>query len=219
MINYALIMAAGRGIRMMPMTTLIPKPMIQISGESLISKSLHQLRKQIPNIGITVGYKGSMLARHVIEEGASIIFNTDGRGNCWWLFNTLMKHLNEPILVLTCDNIVQLDLNFILSEYQRLNTPPCMLIPVKPVIGIDGDYIFGENGVVSSLSRTDFSEQYCSGIQLLNPGAINELVNKIEDFNQLWNSLISLKKLSYSAMYPYRWFSINTVEQLNLLPA
>ncbi|MDN3548787.1 nucleotidyltransferase family protein [Mucilaginibacter aquaedulcis] len=208
-------MAGGRGLRMMPMTTSIPKPMIEIEGETLISKSLIQLKTRIPTIGITVGYQGAALAKHVIEEGASLVFNTDGQGNCWWLFNTLMKHLDEPVLVLTCDNIVRLDLDFILTEYLRLNSPPCMVIPVKPVKGIDGDYITGGNNIVASLGRTNISQQYCSGIQLLNPAIINRLVSRVDDFNELWDSLIRLEKLSYSSIYPYNWYSVNTIRQFN----
>jgi MurNAc alpha-1-phosphate uridylyltransferase len=210
-------MAAGRGMRMMPITSSMPKPMITVSGESLISKSLVQLREQIPNIGITVGYQGAILAKHVIEEKVSFIFNTDGHGNCWWLFNTLMKYLNEPVLVLTCDNIVKLDLKFFQDEYIKLGSPACMVVPVKPVKGIEGDYIHGQEGLVHSLSRSKPSTKYCSGIQLLNPAVINELVDKIDDFNQLWKELINLKKLSYSSVYPHEWYSVNTIEQLATL--
>ena len=60
-------MAAGRGIRMKPLTNKIPKAMAPISGTTLISKGIKQIKKNIKNVHITVGYKGSMLAKHVIE--------------------------------------------------------------------------------------------------------------------------------------------------------
>src|SRR5262245_10638064 len=103
MIKYALIMAAGRGMRMMPLTKDTSKAMITINNFPLIAHTIRQLIHVIPNVAITVGYKGSDLARFVIDEGSSMIFNTNGHGNAWWIFNTLMSHIDEPVLVLTCD--------------------------------------------------------------------------------------------------------------------
>src|SRR5687767_6015737 len=108
-INYALIMAAGRGTRMMPLTTLVPKAMVPYNGTTLIANGIDGIRKHIPNIYITVGYKGAILAQHVIEHNVTGIFNTEGKDNAWWIFNTLLKFLNEPVYVLTCDNVIELD--------------------------------------------------------------------------------------------------------------
>lgn len=210
-------MAAGRGLRMMPITQSIPKPMIDINGTTLIAKSLKQLKQKIPNICITVGYKAPELAKHSLEEGASTIFNTGGFGNCWWMFNTLMKYIDEPVLVLTCDNVVELDLDFLLRYYEILRKPACMVVPVRPVSGIDGDYIFGKDYFVEELSRQVTSEIYCSGIQMLNPYRINRLVARQEDFNRLWTSLILLRELRYSDLYPNQWYAVNTLGQLDWL--
>ena len=106
-INHALIMAAGRGIRMKPLTNKIPKAMAPISGTTLISKGIKQIRKNIKNVHITVGYKGSMLAKHVIENDVTSVFNTEGKENGWWIYNTVLKNLDEPMFVLTCDNVYE----------------------------------------------------------------------------------------------------------------
>jgi MurNAc alpha-1-phosphate uridylyltransferase len=217
MINYALIMAAGRGLRMMPLTQYVPKPMIEVNGSTLISKSIKELKKQIPVIGITVGYKGPELAKHVLEEDVSMIFNTNKQGNAWWIFNTLMRFLNEPVLVLTCDNVVELDLPFLINNYEQLNSPACMVVPVHPVPGIEGDFIIGENGKVTALSRKYVSDIYCSGIQIMNPQTINKLISNLDNFSELWEALISINQLSYSAIYPKNWYTINTLHQLEAL--
>ena len=64
-------MAAGRGIRLMPKTKKIPKAMVKIKNQTLILKGIKKIQKYIKNIHITVGYKGSMLAKHVIEHRVS----------------------------------------------------------------------------------------------------------------------------------------------------
>jgi MurNAc alpha-1-phosphate uridylyltransferase len=215
MINYALIMAAGRGMRLMPLTKDNSKPMVKVQGETLISNSLHQIISAIPNIAITVGYMGASLAKHVIEEGVLTVFNTNGKDNAWWVFNTMMKLINEPVLVLTCDNIVKLDLSFLYSSYLSLNSPTCMLIPVRPVVGIEGDFITSHNNRVTALDRENKRDIYCSGIQILNPFQINRKMNAVNNFYELWQNLIESHDLYHSEVYPHKWYTINSIEQLS----
>jgi len=214
MFKHALIMAAGRGMRMMPLTAAIPKPMAVFKGSTLIADAIKKIRNSIPNIHITVGYKGAELSRHVIEHDVTSIFNTEGKGNAWWIFNSLMKYVDEPVLVLTCDNVVELNLQTIYSDYESYNQPACMVVPVKPVEGLDGDFIFHENHKVTELNRTKKSDIYCSGIQVLRPALINELTTPAEDFYKVWNHLISVGQLYSSSVYPEKWFAVDTIEQL-----
>lgn len=213
-IKYALIMAAGRGTRMMPLTTIIPKAMAPYNGSTLIANGIDKIKKHIPNIYITVGYKGSILAQHVIEHNVTGIFNTEGHDNSWWIFHTLLKEIDEPIFVLTCDNVTELDFEALEEEYFRLNQPACMVIPVKPIEGLEGDYIFHKENVVQYLSRTEPSGIYCSGIQILNPKKINSLIGPEDNFYQVWSKLISLNELYCSDVYPKQWYAIDTLEQL-----
>lgn len=216
-IEHAIIMAAGRGQRMLPLTEHIPKAMASYDGSTLIVRGIEKIQKHIPHIHITVGYKKAMLAQHVIEHNVSTVFNTEGKGNAWWIYNTLLKHLNEPVLVLTCDNIIELDIYGLYNNYLKHEAPPCMVIPVKPVKGLEGDYIFHTNNLVKELSRTKKSDIYCSGIQIINPHKINALTSAVDDFYLLWNQLISQQKLCCSDIYPNKWFTVDTMEQLNQL--
>lgn len=216
-IRHALIMAAGRGQRMMPLTDSVPKPMVRLDGTTLISRGIDFLKKNVGNIHITVGYKGNMVAEHVTAMGVNSIFNTDGHGNAWWVYNTLMHLLDEPVLVLTCDNIVELDLTLLTREYFSLGAPPCLVVPVPPVEGLDGDYIFQEKNIVTELSRTKTSGIYCSGIQIIRPAAVNRLTEPTDNFYELWSALIGQKQLYCSNTYPSKWTAIDTVEQLRNL--
>jgi NDP-sugar pyrophosphorylase family protein len=213
-IRHAVILAAGRGQRMMPLTDAFPKPMAPYQGSTLIARGMARLAGRLDHIHVTVGYKGAMLAQHVIEHGASSVFNTEGHSNCWWLYNTLLKHLQEPLYVLTCDNVVDLDFGLLESNYLELDCPPCMLVPVRPVPGLEGDYVFHQEHVVTELTRARPSEIYCSGIQVLNPAMINQLTVEGKDFYSVWNQLIAKRQLMVSSVYPKRWYAVDTLEQL-----
>jgi NDP-sugar pyrophosphorylase family protein len=208
-------MAAGRGARMAPLTDDIPKPMAPFAGTTLIARGIDRLRNHVDHIYITVGYKKAMLAQHVIEHGATAVFNTEGRGNAWWIYNTLVSGLDEPVLVLTADNVIDLDLSLIESDYTKLGEPACMLVPVRPVEGLEGDYIFHTDGFVTEISRERTAEVYCSGIQVLNPRKVVHATSDAEDFNQVWSQLIGVRQLMMSSVYPKKWFSVDTVKQLS----
>lgn len=213
-IRHALIMAAGRGNRMRPLTDIIPKPMLPFKEDTLIGNSLTMLRNCVSHIHVTVGYKRAMLSQYLMEKGVDSIYNTEGQGNAWWIFNTLMKYLDEPILVLTTDNITELDIEFLNNEYIACGNPACMLVPVFPISGIEGDYIEHDNENVIGVQRQIPRDIYCSGIQVLNPAQIANLIAGVEDFITVWKYLIHERQLKVSTVYPQVWFSIDTLDHL-----
>jgi len=218
-INHALIMAAGRGARLMPLTAVIPKGMAPYLGSTLIAEGIRKIRPHIKTLDITVGYKGPQLAEHVIELGVNSVFNTEGNGNAWWIYNTLLKHLDEPMFVLTCDNVIELDFQQLEREYYHYGQPACMVVPVEPVPSLQGDYIFQKNNVVTKLDRHQTSDRYCSGIQIINPAKINRLTNPVDDFYEVWEQLIAQGQVYSSDIYPKRWFTVDTFDQLCKLNA
>ncbi len=211
-IEHAFIMAAGRGTRLMPLTKKIPKGLIKFKQSSLIANGIKKLKKYIDNIHISVGYKGPILAKHLIEQKVTSIINTDNKGNCWWIFNSIFKNFNEPIFVLTCDNVTNISFKKISEDYFKKKEPLCMIIPTKPVKGLSGDYIFRNQNLVKKLSRNKESDIYCTGIQVLNPKKINDKINPTDDFKILWKRLIKNKQLYVSDVRPKKWFTVDNID-------
>ena len=214
-INHALIMAAGRGMRMRPLTDKIPKAMAPLGESTLISEGIKKIKKQINNVHITVGYKGAMLASHVIEKDVSSVINTEGKGNSWWIYNSLIKELDQPIFVLTCDNVVEMDFSMFSQEYNRFESPACMLVPVKPISGIEGDFIVKDkNNFVIEISRDKISDIYCSGIQIINPKKINEITDVADTFSEVWSQLIKQREVVCSKKILDKWYSVDNLTQI-----
>jgi NDP-sugar pyrophosphorylase family protein len=214
LIQHVLIMAAGRGVRMRPLTDSVPKAMAPFQGETLIANSIKQLRESINHIHVTVGYKSAMLAEYLMKIGVNSIFNTEGYPNSWWIHNTLLKYLDEPIFVFTCDNVIQLDFELLAHDYKNIGEPACMLVPVVPVKGLEGDFIDHDNGKVLTVQRDTPKNIYCSGIQVLNPHKVVKFTHEEVSFYDIWNQLIEHEQLYISSIYPKKWFAVDTIEQL-----
>ena len=211
-INHAFIMAAGRGTRLRPLTKKIPKGLIKFKQSSLIANGIKKLKKYIDFIHISVGYKGPILAKHLIEEKVSSIINTDKKGNSWWIFNSIFKSFDSPLYVLTCDNVTNIDFKKIENDYYKKGQPICMIIPTKPIKGLAGDYIFRKKNIIQGLSRKVKSDIYCTGIQVLNPKKINDKIKSTDDFNILWKRLIKIKQLYVSDVMPKKWYTVDNVD-------
>lgn len=207
-------MAAGRGERLKDLTLNLPKALVACDGIPLLLYSLMQIHEVVNHLFITVGHKKNKLIQYLAHDKKCHIIDTSNKGNSWWIFNSSLKHLNEPVLVLACDIITVLDLSFIYSNYLRLGSPPCMIVPVCPVEGIDGDYIKTKGNNVIALSRTMHSPIYGSGIQVINPFLINGILTGYDEFDQVWFELLNKQMLYVSDIYPHQWFSVNTKGQL-----
>ena len=66
MISQAIILAAGRGKRMMPLTRDIPKAMLRVGNVTLIEDKIIKLTEAgIKKIVINTGYLGDYIQEHV----------------------------------------------------------------------------------------------------------------------------------------------------------
>ena len=64
----AIILAAGAGKRMLPLTLERPKPLIPLLGKPLIEYTLEAIPDAVDDVVIVVGYKGDMIRAHLGES-------------------------------------------------------------------------------------------------------------------------------------------------------
>ena len=60
----AVILAAGRGTRMVELTTKVPKPMLEVEGKPLLEYKFEALPEEIDEVIIIVGYLGEVIQKH-----------------------------------------------------------------------------------------------------------------------------------------------------------
>jgi NDP-sugar pyrophosphorylase family protein len=76
----AVILAAGMGKRMLPLTLTTPKPMILVAGKPILEHVIDALPPEISEVIIVIGYKGDMIKEHFGElyEGRLITYVEQG---------------------------------------------------------------------------------------------------------------------------------------------
>src|SRR3989344_3920678 len=60
----AVILAAGEGKRMWPLTLELPKPLILVAGRPILAHIIDALPREVDEIILVIGYKGDMIKRH-----------------------------------------------------------------------------------------------------------------------------------------------------------
>ena len=150
MVKRAIIMAAGIGKRMQPLTLEIPKPLVKVNGVRMIDTVTEALRQNgIREIYVVVGYKKEQFYQWAEgQTGITLIENPyyDICNNISSLY-VAREHL-EDCIILDGDQIIYnpsiLDPHFALSGY---NAVWCE--------GKTDEWLMQvENGIVRSCSRT-----------------------------------------------------------------
>jgi choline kinase len=72
----AVILAAGRGVRLRPATDQIPKPLVSVFGASILERQIELLEQVgVREVLLVTGYRGEMLERAVETRQSSIQFH------------------------------------------------------------------------------------------------------------------------------------------------
>ena len=93
----AIILAAGRGVRMRPLTYDIPKPMVKVAGKNLLEHKIDILPNSINEVIIIIGYLGGQIKNHFGNEykGKKITYIKQdkllGTGKALWLAKDIIK--------------------------------------------------------------------------------------------------------------------------------
>lgn len=104
----AVILAAGRGERMMPLTAKTPKPLLKVKGKALIDHVLDSMPDEIDEVIIVVDYLGEQIKEHVGDEhkgkNVKYAWGSD-KGNAYSFFATRKYLNNERFLLIYGDEM------------------------------------------------------------------------------------------------------------------
>lgn len=216
MFEQSVILAAGRGERMRPLTDYVPKALVRKNGIPLISHVVESLKKANKDIGIhvTVGYLSSLLYS-ILDSESSVasLIKTSGKPNSWFLQSSIVKTINEPIVICPCDIIFDVDWESIYKDFIHSGKPAA-------IVGMHSNDYFPEadgvkvlNNSCVDISRQIATNNYASGIQIINPAAVNLILGEhpVKSFYDIWRILIKNNSLGYISGDFSKWQAHDTL--------
>ncbi len=211
-----MLLAAGHGKRMLPLTENTPKPLLKIGDLSLIEHHLVNLEQQgFKNIVINVAYLGEQIQNHLDNGnrfGLNITYSNESETaaleTAGGIANALKLIQSDPFLVVNAD--IWTDYRF--TNLLNKTTEPAYLVLVKnPDHNMKGDYSFSEDS--SSLIRAHNESYTFTGIAKYQKSLFTNLPHKSFALAPIFNELIKANKLK-GELYQGDWFDIGTPERL-----
>jgi len=153
----AMILAAGRGERMRPLTDHTPKPLLKINDEPLIVHHLRALKKSgINDIVINLAHLGEQIET-TLKDGSEFGVNIQYTHECeggletgGGVFNALPLLGDDPFLVISADIFT----NFPFEKLPKKIEGLAHLILVKnPGYHLEGDFGLAENKIKNEGQR------------------------------------------------------------------
>ena len=212
MLLKAVILGAGKGTRMLPLTKTKPKALLPSNKNSLLLNQIEFLRSYTNEIVVTVGYMKNEMLKALELYGIEDYIIGENLDNAFWINNYLFKNYNGPLIVITCDNVLDININELVKEYYE-NDEKSLLVGVKGSNKNADKVIISKNNI-KDIGKSLSSRFFLSGLQILNISEIQEAGEQFNNFNDVWNYLIGKERLILSQLTPKSWFAIDTPEEL-----
>jgi NDP-sugar pyrophosphorylase family protein len=129
-IGRAVVLAGGRGTRLLPYTAVIPKPLMPVGDRPILEIVLAQLRRaDFKRVTISTGYRANLIEA-VFGDGSEIGISIDYLREVEPLGTAgslaLIEDLDEPFLVMNADVLTDLDYRELMARH--LSHDACLTI-------------------------------------------------------------------------------------------
>lgn len=203
-IEVAVILGAGFGKRLTPITNEIPKPLVEIGNETILEKTIKLVKKlNLKKILINTHYKRDLLKNFIEKKNFDIdielfeevpeILNTGGG-----ILNMIMENKNEYFLTFNpdtlwnenyIDEILEMENQFFNSNSKNI------LLVVNKDKSFDQNLIGDFNLEADKLNKTKPLNFIYTGCQILEKNIFKKFDNKCFPMSEVWNDLLSRNEL------------------------
>ena len=219
-IKHGMILAAGLGKRMSPITLKTPKPLIKLGEKSLLERAIHLLIDHgVEEIAINVHHLADQIknfininkkkykAKFIISDEQSFLLDTGGG-----IFQAT-KSFKKPFIAINPDTLWSVAYSNELKDLEELyfkQKKPCLLLANKDLSfdnSFKGDFNL-RDGVIRRDNKNEF---IFTGLQILDQSVFSSINDKIFSMNKIWDFLIKDGSLiGYKSKQ--KFYHINTKE-------
>jgi MurNAc alpha-1-phosphate uridylyltransferase len=229
--HTAMIMAAGLGKRMRPLTATRPKPLIEVGGKALLDHVLEKLRAAgVRKVVVNVHYLADALEAHlssrahgldvVISDERQLLLETGGG-----LIKAEPLIDCDPFLALNSDNL-WVDgpadtLKLLASHWDDARMDVLLLlVPLARALnhGGIGDFHMGRTGRLRRRDRSHVAPFVFTGIQMVSKRLLRDAPHGPFSTNILWDRAIEEGRC-FGAVHQGLWFDVGTPKSIQLTEA
>ena len=218
--DTAMVLAAGLGKRMRPLTASQPKPLVRVAGKALIDHVLdHLAAAGIARAVVNVHYLADALEAHVLERKVPQVTISDERGQLLETGGALVKalpQLPDPFFCVNSDNIwldgPQDAFHDLSAEWDSKRMDALlMLVPHRGAHNFrgKGDFHMDARGRVSRRRSGRIAPFIYTGIQLVSHRLLRDAPAGPFSTNVLWDRAIEEGRL-YGVAFTGQWFEVGT---------
>ena len=224
-INTALVLCAGYGKRLNPLTLKNPKPLLKLNNLTLLENTINLIKKLGINeiklntfflkdqIKIFIEEKNFDIKIEIIEDGNEIL---DTGGGIFNLINSLNE---ENFMVFNPDTVWSIDYLDCIKEMENfyfLKKIQNILMVVNKNLSFDknlnGDFCLFNN----QLNKKKLNQYIFTGCQIINKELFASIKKKSFSILQIWNDLIKENKL-YGYESKNKFYHVSDLEIYNKL--
>lgn len=225
MIDTAMLMAAGLGKRMRPLTAIRPKPLVKVAGKALMDHALDRLAAGgIKTVVVNVHYLADTVEAHLrtrkdmdfrISDERAKLLETGGG-----LIHAKPLLGDKPFICANSDNLWIDGPAETLGMMQRLWDPERMdaLLLLVPLARANchsgpGDFHMDANGRLTRRKTAHVAPFVFTGVQILSPRLLVDPPADVFSTNIFWNRAIEAGRL-YGAVHQGLWFDVGTPQAI-----
>ena len=222
--DTAMVMAAGLGKRMRPLTASQPKPMVRVAGKPLIDHALDRLADAgVAKAVVNVHYLADTLEAHLKERKAPAITISDEREQLLETGGGMIKAsdlLPDPFFCLNSDNLwldgpanAFADLSRV-WDAERMDAL-LLLVPHKGASNFTGlgDFHMDAAGRLTRRRTGRVAPFIFTGIQLVSKHLLRDAPEGKFSTNVLWSRAIEEGRL-FGTAFTGQWFEVGTPESI-----
>lgn len=228
-----MLMAAGLGKRMRPLTATRPKPLIRVAGQPLMDHALDRIeeagiRRTVVNVHYLAGPIEAHLDSRARRTGATYLVS-DEREKLLETGGGLVKALpllgDKPFLCANSDNLwVNGPFDSIRALAERWDDGKMdallLLVPHARATGNRGlgDFHMEADGRLSRRKPGRVAPFVFTGVQILSPRLVTDPPGEVFSTNVFWDRAIAAGR-AYGLSHAGQWFDVGTPQAIPLVEA
>lgn len=221
----AMILAAGFGMRLRPLTEVTPKPLIEMNGKPIIIYTLEALKKAgVKDVIINLhhlGYKikqalgnGSQFKLNIQYSDEPEIMGTAGA------LLLVKEYLNEPFYLINADILFDLNLKILPPILSKKNADAVMVLyKAKQNQKKLANVYMNIHGYIQSLFKPSLGTipYVFTGIQFLKPNVLDLIprdIKKPSTTMHMYPAMLKTNRLIAGYVHDGLWIDIGSPENL-----